>query len=233
MDYNSILQHIKESCTALLHENLVGIYIHGSIAFGCFDRDKSDIDYIIIVNGELSLETKNELLQETAGINKSAPPKGLEMSAVLKKHCLNFIYPTPYELHFSNTHRENTGGFDKDLTAHFTVIKKTGIVLCGEPIDSVFGDIPAEFYFDSIISDIKDAGNQINANQAYCILNLCRILAYKRNNLILSKKAGGYWGLENLGGKHSITIKAALGNAEINHDSVLEFYKYMLGLISC
>jgi streptomycin 3"-adenylyltransferase len=222
MDYNIILQRIKADYTALLKNNLAGIYVHGSVAFGCFDWNRSDIDYIAVVNEALPLDVKTALMKKTARINEAAPPKGLEMSVVLKEHCLNFKYPTPYELHFSSSHREAAGGLDKDLAAHFTVIKHTGIVLCGEPVDSVFGDVPHEFFFDSIKSDVESA----EAGACY-VLNLCRVLAYKQDGLILSKIAGGEWALKNITGSYSEVIKAALKNAEADRGLMSNFCKYM------
>jgi streptomycin 3"-adenylyltransferase len=231
MDYNLCLQLIKNNYTAILKDNLAGIYVHGSVAFGCFDWSRSDIDYIVVVNTPLSHEDKGKLIQETSSINLSAPPKGLEMSVVLKEHCMNFIYPTPYELHFSNSHCDTASGADKDLAAHFTVIKHTGMALCGEPIDSVFGDVPEADYYDSIKADIEDAGTGISRNQIYYVLNLCRVLAYKQDGLILSKETGGIWGMKNITGRYSGIIKTALKYAEADNDLLSEFYEHMLRLI--
>ena len=38
---------------------------------------------------------------------------------------------------------------DYDLAAHFTVIRRVGIVLCGKPICDVFSDVPVADYLDS------------------------------------------------------------------------------------
>ena len=51
---------------------------------------------------------------------------------------------------------------------------------------------------DSIWSDIEGAAEEIFENPMYMILNLCRVLAYKKEGLILSKQEGGEWGLENM-----------------------------------
>ena len=40
----------------ILGENLVGIYLHGSAAMGCFNDKKSDIDLLVVVKGEVSDE---------------------------------------------------------------------------------------------------------------------------------------------------------------------------------
>ena len=220
MSYQELLDKIAECYNEILKDNLVGIYVHGSIALKCFNWNKSDIDFIVVVNEKLSQESKLMLMEKIIKWNAYAPPKGFEMSIVLKDNCINFKYPMPFELHFSNAHIdwymrdaynycENMHGEDKDLAAHFTIIKKFGIVWCGHPIEDVFGIIPKDNYLDSIKEDVKDAKDDISEYPIYIVLNLCRVLAYTKNELILSKEQGGNWGLENLDLKyHDIVSKA-------------------------
>lgn len=248
MNYHEILSSISENYSDILQKNLTGIYVHGSIAFGCFNWDKSDIDFIVVVNEELSHETKRKLMDFTVKLNEQAPPKGLEMSIVLKKYCGKFQYPTSFELHFSNTHKEwyhrnpddyceHMHGEDKDLAAHFTIIKHAGIVLCGEPISGVFGDVPSDFYLDSIKEDILNAKEDINQNPVYIVLNLCRVAAYIKKGLILSKKQGGEWGSENLDSDYQPIIISALHSYQTNKtmniekDKSSDFCDYMLSII--
>ena len=248
MNYQVILNKILENYQNILKNNLVGIYVHGSIALGCFNWNKSDIDFIVVINDKLSHETKRMLMDSNVELNKQAPQKGLEMSIVLKKYCKEFTYPTPFELHFSNMHKEwyhnnpddyceHMQGEDKDLAAHFTIIKHAGIVLCGEPIDSVFGDISKEYYLDSIKEDIKNAENDIISNPVYIVLNLCRVVAYTKNGLILSKEQGGRWGVENLKNDYKAIISRALHSYKTNEtmniekDEASDFCNYMLALI--
>lgn len=210
---NNILDNITkkfvEQSQSVLEDNLVGIYLHGSAAMGCFNEKKSDIDLIVVVNADISDEVKRRYMDMVVELNAYAPKKGIEMSIVRKDVCKPFIYPTPFELHFSNTHLEwyqtkpsdyidKMNGTDKDLAAHFTIICHRGKCLCGREIKDVFEEVRREFYFDSIWCDIEDAEKEIMGNPAYMILNLCRVLAYKENKLILSKQEGGKWGLENV-----------------------------------
>ena len=44
----------------------------------------------------------------------------------------------------------------------------------------------------------------------YITLNLCRVLAYAREDLILSKKEGGEWGIQNLPGRYHSLLRQAL-----------------------
>lgn len=222
-----LLDQIKKSYQGILSENLIGIYVHGSIAFNCFHWEMSDIDFIVVTKEAPSLLEKEELIKVLLHKDSISPPKGIEMSLVLKKHCKNFIYPTPFELHFSNTHKEecrtnlenyckNMNGVDKDLAAHFTVIRKSGIVLCGEDIKFVFDAVPKADYIDSIKCDIENAVNDIKENPVYIILNLCRVLAYIKDDLVLSKKQGGQWGMENLPAGYKQIIKKAVNSYCVN-----------------
>lgn len=88
-------------------------------------------------------------------------------------------------------------GEDKDLAAHFTMIRKYGIVLYGEPVDSVFAPVPRENYIDSIYADIKNAKQDIMEDPVYITLNLCRVLAFLKDGLYLSKEEGesGAWNI--------------------------------------
>ena len=204
-----LLEKIKTSYCSLLGSKLTGIYVHGSLAFGCFCWDVSDIDFLVVVNQRLTQEEKEALISILLALDPFAPPKGFEMSVVLETVCSPFLYPTPFELHFSNAHKarcqtnpaeycRTMNGTDNDLAAHFTVIRHAGQVLWGKPIPEVFGEVPKADYLDSIREDIRDAAEDIAQQPVYYILNLCRVLAFLQNELVLSKAQGGTWGINNL-----------------------------------
>lgn len=206
---DSVLNQIEDAYRRILEDALTGIYVHGSIAFGCFCWENSDIDFIVVINKEITHGQKRELIQTLLDLDAQAPQKGLEMSVVLEKYCNPFVYPTPFELHFSNAHRERCRkdleeycrtmhGEDKDLAAHFTVIRKAGITLCGKEIFAVFGEVPKEAYLDSIKGDVENAQSDILDDPVYIILNVCRVIAFIEEGLVLSKEQGGKWGMRNL-----------------------------------
>lgn len=166
------------------------------------------------------------------------------MSLIRREYCKYFIYPTPFELHFSNMHLnwyksnsaeyiEKMNGTDNDLAAHFVITKKRGIVLYGKEIDEVFGEVPYEAYLDSIKRDVMEAQEEILDNPIYIILNLCRVLAYVQDKLILSKKEAGEWGIGNIDDKYEGLIKEALvsyssnQNMILNNSLALDYCKYM------
>lgn len=218
---------IKCSYRSILGHKLSGIYVHGSLAFGCFRWEVSDIDFLVVVNAPLEQCEKEALISSLLELDTYAPSKGFEMSVVLERVCAPFLYPTPFELHFSNAHkalcRENLSeycrtmnGTDKDLAAHFTVIRQVGQVLYGKPIPEVFAEVPKAAYLDSILGDVADAVEAITEQPVYYILNLCRVLDCLESGQVLSKEQGGLWGIQNLPTDAEIiraALDAYLGNA--------------------
>ena len=228
------LRSFVEIARRIIGDKLLGICLHGSAAMGCYNPLTSDLDLIVGVSEELGQTIKRDFMDEIVSLhekmlagNKWTYAKknhgGIEMSVVTKSACNPFIYPTPFDLHFSAMHLDwykknpedyisKMKGTDKDLAAHFTVIKNRGRCLYGMPIDDFFGEVPTENYLDSIMEDVADAENEIGIaeNANYLILNLARVLAFKMEGLVLSKKEGGEWALENLPVEYHALIKLAL-----------------------
>lgn len=215
---------------------------------GCYNPTKSDIDLIVVVKDSMSNTVKKAFMDMVVELNGKGPAKGIEMSIVKQSVCKPFVYPTPLELHFSIAHREWYGknlddyiskmkGEDKDLAAHFTIITHRGKCLCGVPIKDVFADVPVEDYIDSIWNDIAGTEEDIADDPMYMILNLARVLAYLKDGLVLSKKEGGEWALNNLLGMYHSLIKTALNeyvvgvDAPYNINLAKEYAKFMIGHI--
>ena len=238
---NSFVNHSKE----ILGENLVGVYLHGSLAMGCFNPQKSDIDLIIVVNESLTDSIKREYMEMVVEHDSIGPAKGIEMSVVLRKVCKPFIYPTPFELHFSRGHLDwfkeepdeyiqKMNGTDKDLAAHFTIINKRGKCLYGLPINEVFDEVDHDDYMDSIWYDVEHAKKEIKYYPMYLTLNLARVLAYKEEGLVLSKKEGAEWAISKLPDEFHPLIKCAFDEYSEGRDATYDkklakkYAKYMI-----
>ena len=207
--YKDLLDTFVTMTRQIIREHLTGIYLHGSMAMGCFHPEKSDIDLIIVIEDSISNQQKLEFMHAVVRLNQQAPKKGIELSIVKKAYCCPFVYPTPFELHFSPIHLqrfydnpqnyiETMHGTDIDLAAHFTVLQHYGIVLYGEPIKKVFDIVPPNAYLDSICADIATAHEDCNKDPISVSCNLCRVLAFLKEGCCLSKKAGGEWGIAHL-----------------------------------
>ena len=205
----------------ILGENLAGVYLHGSAVMGCWNPDRSDLDLLTVVRENMTDAEKRAFMDRVLELDEKGPAKGIEMSVVTLDACNPFVYPTPFILHYSRMHTawyrrdpedyiRKMKGTDRDLAAHFTVIRSRGRCLYGLPVEEVFGDVPEQAYLDSIREDVSGAEEEITDNPVYLILNLARVLAYIRDQKVLSKEEGGTWGLANLPEEYRQLIRSAL-----------------------
>ena len=195
----------------LLGNNLVGIYLHGSLAMGCFNPQRSDVDLLVVTRVGMAVETKRDIVQYL--LASSLSPSPIETSFLVLRDIHPFRHPLPYDLHYSESWREkytqawaeetwrawnDEKKYDSDLAAHLTIIRARGVCLDGKPIQKVFPVVPPAFYAASIVEDFDDASAQQQRMPVYFTLNACRALAYLREGYIYSKDEGCVWALQTL-----------------------------------
>lgn len=217
---------------AVLETNLVGVYLHGSLAMGCFNPACSDIDLLVVIEREMPVETKRSIVKLL--LHSSKAPSPIEISFVIEREMHPFHHPLPFALHYSESWREHynkalaNGGWvswndtlkrDADLSAHLMVTRERGICLSGKPIKDVSPPVPEQYYILSITGDFQDARDSRLKMPVYFVLNACRIYAYLCERQILSKDEGGSWGLHALPAQYHSSIQQALDIYRGNRDN--------------
>lgn len=211
----------------ILAQNLVGIYLHGSLAMGCFNPERSDLDLLVLTREGMTVQVKRRVAELL--LQHSDAPRPIEISFLRQADLDPWEYPTPFDLHYSEDWRQQTreqlesGAWqtwndrrpkDPDLAAHVTITRARGICLAGRPIKRVFPPVPHEHYAGSILSDVQDAINEgrdgIAGAPVYYVLNLCRVYAYLREGRICSKEEGGTWGARVLPDELRAVVRQAL-----------------------
>lgn len=196
---------------AMLGDELVGVYLHGSLAMGCFNPAQSDLDLLVITRAPMSLATKRDVADHLLRISRQPSP--IEVSFLALTMLSPWRHPPPFDFHYSEMWRgaytRDLAGEgwrswnarerrDPDLSAHITVVRQRGIALYGPPAISVFPEVPEADYLAAIVSDVTEALDRIYADPVYAILNACRTLAFLQTRRVLSKAEGGHWALEHL-----------------------------------
>ncbi|MEW8956373.1 aminoglycoside adenylyltransferase domain-containing protein [Clostridium sp.] len=246
-EIENILNKVINGYCNILKENLVGIYLHGSLAMNCFNYYSSDIDILVVVKRNMDFKTKRKLIDIILELSKDGPKNGFELSAILEEDSKNFIYPTPFLIHYSKEYHNNylnnpeflcEDSVDKDLATHIVVTRERGICLFGKPIKEVFQEVPKEYYIDSIIGDIEGARENIIKNPIYNILNLCRVLYYLQEGYVSSKREGGQWAYSNIEKSYRYIIKSAIElyedpnkDIKFNSEELVGFAEFMLNKI--
>lgn len=216
-----LLGVLKERLSTLMKDNLLGIYVHGSLAFGCFHWNTSDIDFLVVVKQPMTLKEKIAFVNTMEELSDEAPPKGFECSVMLESVCREMPYPAPYEVHFSNMWRQEirqdaegycsrVQGTDPDLTTHVLSLRHSNLQVLGPQAMRVFGPVKKENCLHAMSLDTDRVTEQLSKNPIYIILTLCRAVAYKQENLVLSKVEGGEWAIRNMENCYQGVIQAAV-----------------------
>jgi streptomycin 3"-adenylyltransferase len=206
--------------------NLIGVYLHGSLAAGCFNPLRSDLDLLVVTREPMMPEIKRRVAERLLAV--SGQPHPIEISFLRHADLTPWRSPTPFDFHYGEDWRDTVardledGAWrdwdaaqrrDADLAAHITVIHQRGICLWGAPIAEVFPTVPRDDFIASILGDVLDPKFGLNSDLAhpvYVILNACRTYAYLRTGQFLSKDEADIWALGALPARFHPTLAAAL-----------------------
>lgn len=221
-----VQQQLKRLCSEiqnLLADNLIGIYLHGSLAMGFFNPSHSDIDLLVVDRASIPPARKRDLGEFLLYLSNHPIP--IEIHFLVYSDLHPWQYPPRFDFHYSEGWRaryeidlqsdawqawDNPDQQDPDLGAHVAVARARGTVLIGPPVEMVFPLIPHADYLAAVRFDLEDAFHQIEANPVYHVLNICRTLGYLQTGRILSKAEGGEWAQANLPARFHAIISAAL-----------------------
>src|SRR5258708_2946730 len=195
----------------LLGQNLLGVYLHGSLALGGFQPRRSDIDVLVMTEQRIDLETKRACMVLLLRLSKMPCP--IDVRFLVQPDLVPFQHPLPCDLHYNETWREiaqqdlRDGSWkewnerlwhDPGLTLSLTALHQSGICLSGGPITEIFPVVSAHACLDAMGEEMQAGrASQLQEPLSF-VLNACRISAYLQEGVILSKDAGGMWGLAHL-----------------------------------
>jgi hypothetical protein len=188
----------------ILGDNLLGLYLGGSLAIGDFDEDRSDLDFLVVAKGELSddsIRRLHKLHDSVRASNKNrlyTNYEGIYLSTDQASH------PKTADMHAP--HLGSDGHFQiedhgADIIIDLWKIRKSGFVVYGPPPRDVIGEVTTD--------DMLQAKTQLfngwwlpkleakepmdDEYQAYAVLTMARILCGFENHDEVSKKKAAAW----------------------------------------
>ena len=206
---NAALDALVERVREVVGEDVVGVYLHGSLALGCFNPALSDLDVLVVEKRPLTAEQRQALAPLLARAGR------IEISFLVEASLRPWRHPAPYDLHYSSKAGLVGPGEDEDLAAHFTVARRAGVALLGPPATDVFPDVPWEDYEDSLRRDL--AWSREHGTELYAVLSPARIWATLTGRAVHSKASGAEWALERAPEEFRPLLSRAL-DAYLNGD---------------
>ncbi|MDQ6766752.1 MAG: DUF4111 domain-containing protein [Candidatus Eremiobacteraeota bacterium] len=227
---------------AILGADVRGIYLTGSLAAGCFNPLRSDIDLLI-----LSAEASAQQLQCLAELTlvSSLQPCPLEISVLAPMD--NWHYPPAFALHYSESWRERItatlveaqphfGGTNPDLAIDIICARERGICLTGAPAAGALPCVPSDDLEDALRLEVGWAAERKDIDEVYFVLNGVRAHCALRHGMWMSKDEAGSWALAHLPAQFHETVSEALNvyrghrnDGRFNPETLEELRCYLVG----
>jgi hypothetical protein len=259
-ELRDVLHQFVERVSAALRENLVGIYLVGSIASGDFDLD-SDVDFLVVTHAELNEENMQPLQDIQIRIHEidCYPARHLEGSYISMDVLNDWKTVGQKKLYYfdngSTTYEQST--HDNQWHVRW-ILRERGITLVGPKPETILKPIPLHEMFKEIKMAMREVmkyfQDEINLppgfwnsrfGQPFAVLTYCRMLHTLHTGTVQSKKAGAAWARQFVEPKWVKLIDEAWKEREgvrfmikisqraelTSLTETLEFMKYALGQI--
>ncbi len=223
------LARLVDAFAACLGPNLEGVYLHGSLAMGCFVAGSSDVDLLLAVAASPTARER-EALRDLL-LRWSGRPYAVELSVMTRAERFPWRHPSPFSWHYSEAWgrvmaSEAAGGplaplgaTDADLAAHITMLQARGRWLKGVPISAAFPEVPRQDFLDAVFTrDARDCLHRLRGAPVDGVLNLCRLGLYALQGSLGSKREGGVWALLQGGLPELGSVRKALAAYEAGED---------------
>jgi hypothetical protein len=184
---NTVLTEWAEGLQRLLGKKIVGLYLSGSLAYGDFARERSDIDLQAVVRSPLTEDELRAVEQLHQEIERTCPEwaERIECSYVPLELMRELTPPATSRpwWGFGNLYADAPAG-NEWIINHY-LLSKHGIALEGPDFNQLIPPIDirsvrqasARDLFQEWVPKIVDSAWLSNSHyQSYLVLNLCRIL---------------------------------------------------------
>jgi predicted nucleotidyltransferase len=207
-ELRQVLNAFVDEVTAELKENLVGIYLVGSIASGDFDLD-SDVDFLVVTNTELTETDMNSFQDVQIKVHSidCYPAKHLEGSYISISDLNNWETVGIKKLYYFDNGSTAYEQSIHDNKWHVRwILRERGITLVGKNPNTILQAIPLNMLIDeiktSMLQSMEIFQSEINRPLSFCnsrfgqsffVLTYCRMLHTLQTGTVQSKKAGMIW----------------------------------------
>lgn len=203
-EINRIITELTEGMKAIFADRLVGIYLFGSLTYGDFKPERSDIDFMTVIQNPATLaeiKQTNELHKKI----EAAYPKWqnkIENSLTPVSMLQNILPPKDPRPYYGEGVMYEAAPYGNEWIINMYLTREYGITLFGKSFKELVPSIDIREVqkaskrdlFQEWEPKLKDPEYLANDhNRSYVVLNLCRILHTVLNAKVSSKKTAAKW----------------------------------------
>lgn len=244
-DVNEVLAHLSDGLTELLGNQLVGLYLTGSLTYGDFDYGSSDIDFLAVLEKVFSERQLRDIQDMHDRIGERVPrwAKRLEGSYITKDMSTSTDRPEetrPY-VNGGKMHHYRYGN---EWTINLAALYECSVAIDGPDPKSIFPKVTMDQVREASKKDFiedwlpklddPDAFHKQNYEsahlKAYAVLTMCRILHRNKNDGVVSKRVASSWVKKTYGKPWSELVERAErwqhGQDMASDDQVKDFIRF-------
>ncbi len=205
-EIRNVLQLLLKNARPILGPEWIGLYIHGSLAYGDFDPQTSDIDFLVVTRTEVS-EAAFLRLKEmhrrlfSSGLSWSQKLEGAYLPRTHLRRHEPAQPPIPWlgvDGHFA---RETLG---RDWIIQRWILREKGIAVEGPQIKGMIDPVSPADLKGAVLGSLQEWWSPpfpsperfLEASyRAYAVLTMCRSLYVVEHGRIASKPEAARWAL--------------------------------------
>ena len=249
-DVNAILRLLLDGVRAILRDQLVGLYLYGSLSLGDFDPDSSDVDFLAVTAGDLA----DPVLDALRDLHERIAASGLRYATKLEG---SYIPRDALRRYDPGRAEHPTIGIDWDFgiaqhgsnwIAEREIVRTHGVTVWGPSPATLIDPVPPADLKAAVCESLRDFWSaQLHGPdwlkqrdyQAFAILTMCRALYTLYEGKVASKPTAAAWARRMLDPRWEPLIDRAL-NWRRQHQiddltDLLEFMRFAIdaGLKQC
>ncbi len=220
-DVNALLFDFLARVRVVLGERLVGFYLYGSLSLGDFDRESSDVDFLIVTTDDLPGKVLDELREMHASIASSglAFANRLEGSYIPRAALRRYDPQNAFHATIGVDWEFHVGQHGSYWVIERYIVREHGVVVWGPSPSTLIDPVSQRELREAVCEMLRGFWNdQLTGPewlrprdyQAFAVLTMCRAFYTLSGGSVVSKPEAAAWACQTLDAKWRPVIERAL-----------------------
>lgn len=207
IEISSLIEFIRQRIQSIFKDNLLGLYLFGSLSYGDFLPGRSDIDLLAVTQNKTNDSEIAKISKLYNEIGQKYPKwKGRVECSFTPEYMLKEVLPPKEPRPYFGEKFYKKATYGSEWLINNYLLQQYGITLYGPDFNELTNPIRVEDVQEACVRDlIQEWKTKLNEpdffenphNQTYFILNLCRILYIVLQADASSKKVAADWVMTN------------------------------------
>lgn len=220
-EVQDLLSQILSGVQAVLGQTFVGMYLTGSLATGSFKPGRSDIDFVVVTDGELDPDQIDALAAMHDRLAAGSSEWALKLDgSYIPQQALRRYDPAHTRHPTIGVGGEFViGQHGPDWIVQRYILREQGVALAGPPLRSLIDPVEPDDLRSGVQGTLEewwapqlDDPHRLQSReyQTYAVLTMCRGLYTLHHGLIAPKPVAARWAQQVLGEPWTGLIERAL-----------------------